>query len=423
MMNLNTISCTFVAVYLAQMLFALWMARLNSIHIRRFGNRVPEAFEGLVDSNKLAEMNAYTIESIRFGMVHKVVVDALLLCLILSGFVTFVGRMSASTQFHEVWAGTLFFVILGVVFFIVELPFDWYHTFLLEQKYGFNRSTLKLWIGDNLKGILLQLGFLILLIVPILWFIRLFPDSWWVWAFLVVVVVELCIIEIYPVLIAPLFNRFEPLKDERLAEEVKRLAEIADMKTSGIFQMDAGKRSSHSNAYFTGLGKTKRVVLFDTLLASHDRREILAVLAHEIGHYRLRHVLKSLVLSLAATLAGFYLVSLLLSWSPMYERLGIDPAQPYVVLFFIGIFLQRVGYFLKPAYTVWSRRFERQADLFAKRLLGTAEPMIGALKRLASDNLANLNPHPLYVWFNYSHPPIVERIGLMEREEDEGRRS
>jgi STE24 endopeptidase len=236
-------------------------------------------------------------------------------------------------------------------------------------------------------------------------------------------VVELCIIEIYPVLIAPLFNRFEPLKDERLAEEVKRLAEIADMKTSGIFQMDAGKRSSHSNAYFTGLGKTKRVVLFDTLLASHDRREILAVLAHEIGHYRLRHVLKSLVLSLAATLAGFYLVSLLLSWSPMYERLGIDPAQPYVVLFFIGIFLQRVGYFLKPAYTVWSRRFERQADLFAKRLLGTAEPMIGALKRLASDNLANLNPHPLYVWFNYSHPPIVERIGLMEREEDEGRRS
>jgi len=418
-MKLNLISCTFVAIYLAQMLCALWLARLNSRYIQRSGNRVPAAFDGLVDAHKLAEMNAYTVESIRFAMVNKMVVDALLLGFILSGFVTFIDGLAASVGPHALLAGILFFVILGIIFFLVELPFDWYHTFVLEEKYGFNRSSLKLWISDNVKSILLQLGFLILLIVPILWTIDHFPDYWWFWAFVAASVIELCAIAIYPILIAPLFNKFEPLRDRRLAEEVEKLAGAAGIRTSGIFQMDAGKRSGHSNAYFTGLGKAKRIVLFDTLVASHDLGEILAVLAHEIGHYRLRHVTKSLFFSLAATLAGFYLTSLLLGWNVVYESLGIDPARPYAALFFIGIFLQRAGYFLKPAYAVWSRRCERQADLFAKKLLGTAEPMIRALKRLAADNLANLNPHPLYVWFNYSHPPIVERIGLMEHEQDE----
>jgi len=175
-------------------------------------------------------------------------------------------------------------------------------------------------------------------------------------------------------------------------------------------QMDAGVRSRHTNAYFTGIGKTKQIVLFDTLIESHTPEEILAVLAHEAGHYRKKHVQKQLIIFSVISLAGFYATWLFIQWPLLFHTFGFSRPLPYVGLFLAGLFWQRAGFFLQPLYLALSRRFEREADIFAVNMLGSPDAMVGAMKRLAADNLSNLNPHPLYVWFHYSHPPVVERV-------------
>jgi STE24 endopeptidase len=188
------------------------------------------------------------------------------------------------------------------------------------------------------------------------------------------------------------------------------LAEKVGMKTSGIFQMDAGRRSAHSNAYFTGLGKTKRIVLFDTLLNAHTHDEILGVLAHEMGHFKLKHVIWSYLFSQVGIFAGLYATYLLMNWNLLYDTFGLNPEHSYLALFIVGVFWQKAGFFLRPVFTALSRRFERQADAFAVDLMKNPASLATALKKMASHNLSNLNPHPFYVWFYYSHPPMVERV-------------
>ena len=197
---------------------------------------------------------------------------------------------------------------------------------------------------------------------------------------------------------------------------MEALVRSVGLKTNGVFQMDAGRRSGHSNAYFTGIGRTKRIVLFDTLLQNHSHDEILGVLAHELGHFKLKHVVKLFLLSQAVILAGLYLTYLAINWNLFYETFGFDPTRFQVALFFIGVFGQRVGFVFRPLFTGLSRRFETEADVFALRLLKNAQPLVAALKKLTTENLANLNPHPVYVWFNYSHPPVPERIHKLEVE-------
>jgi STE24 endopeptidase len=253
------------------------------------------------------------------------------------------------------------------------------------------------------------------LLAPLLWIIREFHNYWWLCGFVVVAIVQLVLVVLYPIVIAPIFNKFEPLQDQALADRVNALAKQLGLKVGGIFQMDAGRRSSHSNAYFTGLGKTKRIVLFDTLIESHDQEEILAVLAHEIGHYKLKHVLKSYILAQVSMLAGFFLTFMIMNWGSFIETFGIDPSRSYLGLLIISIFGKRISYFLKPVYMSLSRKFEKAADEFAMKSRPDPGPFVLALKKLAAHNLSNLNPHPLYVWFSYSHPPVLERISCLER--------
>ena len=216
-------------------------------------------------------------------------------------------------------------------------------------------------------------------------------------------------------MIAPLFNKFEPVRDEALAGKIQALMAENGIRVKKILQMDAGVRSRHTNAYFTGIGKTKQIVLFDTLLASHTQEEILAVLAHEAGHFRRKHVLKQLAIFEAFFLVAFYLTSLLIEWPPLYAAFGFSAPVTYAGLFLAGIVWQKAGFFLQPVYMAISRHFERQADIFAVNMIGTSAPMTTALRRLAADNLSNLNPHPLYVRFHYSHPPITERVSILEK--------
>jgi STE24 endopeptidase len=225
---------------------------------------------------------------------------------------------------------------------------------------------------------------------------------------------ELVMLWLYPVLIAPLFNKFEPIMDEALKDRIVSLMEQAGLRVRGVFQMDAGKRSKHTNAYFTGIGRTKRIVLFDTLLASHPEEEIISVLAHEAGHWKKKHILKQLIVLEVLSLIGLYVVARLLNWPFMYQTFGFGEPIAYVGLFLVGTLMGPLSYFVRPLGSAISRRFEREADAVAVTLMETAKPMRDALRRLATENLANLVPHPLYAWFYYSHPPPSERISRLE---------
>ncbi|MBW2309037.1 MAG: M48 family metallopeptidase, partial [Deltaproteobacteria bacterium] len=348
------------------------------------------------------------------AVINGVTSELILLGSLLGGFLFSVDARLAAWRLHDVWAGLLFFGVLGVIFYILELPFDYYHTFVIEEKYGFNRSNYRLWLTDHLKASLLSACLMSVVLVPILWAIRGFPNTWWLWGAIIVSGLQIVLMVLYPIVIAPLFNRFEPLQDDDLAEKVKNLLQGAGLRVKEIFQMDAGRRSRHTNAYFTGIGKAKRVVLFDTLIQRHPHDEILAILAHEAGHFRGRHLIKQLIVFGVSMLVIFYLTYRLMGWPLLYATFGFDGPRAHVGLLLIGIFLQKAGFFFKPLYMALTRRWERAADEYAVRLLHDFGPLARALKRLAADNLANLAPHPIYVWFNASHPPLGDRVAALE---------
>jgi STE24 endopeptidase len=308
----------------------------------------------------------------------------------------------------------MFFGALGLMANLLQIPFDLYETFAIEQRYGFNTKTLRLWLMDLLKGLVLSglLGGLLLSLFVT--FVTKGGVHWWVWAWSLVGLLELLILWLYPVLIAPWFNKFDPIEDADLEREIQTLMAKVGLRARGVWRMDASKRSKHTNAYFTGFGKSKRIVLFDTLLSSHTAEEILAVLAHELGHWKKKHILKQLLLAETISFAGFFMLAQLLPWPLLYQTFGFAEPIPYVGLFLIGALFGPLGYFAQPIGAAISRKFEREADDFALALVQRSEPMANALKRLAVDNLANLFPHPLYAWFYYSHPPLVERIARLK---------
>ena len=267
---------------------------------------------------------------------------------------------------------------------------------------------------DLVKSFLISAILMGIMISALMAFIAYLPQSWWFWGWMFFAAFQIVLLWLYPVVIAPLFNRFEPVRDEVLRGKIMALLHQTGLWAEGIYQVDEGKRSRHTNAYFTGIGKAKRIVLYDTLLASHTHEEILAVLAHEIGHWKKKHVLKQLAFVITVSLALFYLVYRVVGWPPLYDAFGIVQMPVYAGLFLASLYLGAAGFFLSPAGAAVKRRFEREADRMAFDLTGTAKPMIGALKRLAKDNLSNLHPHPWYVKFYYSHPPLVERIEYLE---------
>ena len=397
------------------MVFSLWLDRLNRRYLERTGREVPETFEGFIDEDGLSRIRDYAIERSRLFQIQKLVSDILLLGFILLGLYVILDDYGARAVSGYVWSGVIFFMAFGLIFFVLDLPFDYYETFVIEQRFGFNKSDFKTWVVDSVKSGLISMALLVALLAPLLGIIQEFPNYWWFWGFAVVALVQFVLVILYPIIIAPIFNKFEPLKDQTLADKVNALAKELGMKVTGIFQMDAGRRSAHSNAYFTGLGKTKRIVLFDTLIESHGHDEILAVLAHEIGHYKLKHVLKSYIIAQVSMFAGFFLTFLIMNWGLFYDTFGIDPSRSYLGLLIISIFGQRISFFLKPVYMSLSRKFERAADEFAMKSRPGPKPFVLALKKLTTHNLSNLNPHPLYVWFSYSHPPVLERINYLER--------
>ncbi len=393
------------------MFFSIYLEQLNCRYVKDKG--VPPAFRSIVDSEKLKKINAYNLSKSRVDQLEHISLDLGLLGLILFGVLAKLDFMSKLIDSYVI-SGVTFFVIIGLIGSIVSLPFSYYRTFVVEEKYEFNKMTPKCWLTDRIKENALSVLFSFLLLSPVLWFIKTYPEWWWLLGFSAILFMQILLAVIYPILIAPIFNKFEPIKDKELQAKVKKQMEQAGIKIKEILEMDTSKRSKHTNAYFTGLGKTKRIVFYDTLVQSHSHEEILAILAHEAGHFRKKHIIKQLTIFGVSMFGLFYVSSLLLNWDSIPTTFGFPPSHSYIGIFLIFTFWEKCGYFLKPIYMSFSRRFEREADLFSLDLLGSSKAIVDGLKRLATDNLSNLTPHHFYVWFHYSHPPLVERVELIE---------
>lgn len=385
-----------------------YLGRLNSDNLKRHGKEIPPEFQGEIDQTVLTRITDYTLESSRFGMTESLFDDALLITVIMAGFIPWLAA-ELYPRFGFIAAGLAFFGVLFFLSWLLGLPFSLYSTFVIEKKYGFSTITFSMWLTDLLKGAAISVVLMGALLAVFLWLLD-FTPYWWFWAWLVFSGFQLLMLWLYPVLIAPLFNKFEPVQDEELKKGIIDMMERKGLKVGGIFQIDAGKRSRHTNAYFTGIGKTKRVVLYDTLLHSHPPGEIMAVLAHELAHWTRRHVLKQFALMEIVSLLALSISAWLIRSEQFYSIFGFTHTAAFAGLFFVGVVLKPLSFFFTPVGAAMSRRFERQADSDSCDLTGNADALANAFKRLAKDNLANLYPHPLYAWFYYSHPPLVERI-------------
>lgn len=402
-----------ILLYLAVLAFSCGLHFLNNRHLKEHGQVVPPGFEGAIDPATLAKSSAYTLAKGQLGLVHSLCDSALTLLFIFGGLLAWYDGWLAGFQLNFIAAGIAFFLLLSLIQALLGVPFDLYSHFKIESRFGFNRMSFGLWCADQLKGLLLSVLFFTVLAAAAFWLIQTAPQTWWLWVWALLVAFGLLLMVIAPYVIEPLFFKFQPLQVEGLEEEIRTLLAKTGLSLSKVQQVDASRRSGHSNAYFTGLGRQKRVVLFDTLLQQLSKEEILAVLAHELGHMKKRHIVKRMVLMAGVALFYCWLVHTLIGWPGLPQLVGLEEASFYarvVILFFLSGILT---FPLTPLSSLLSRRHEYQADRFACELHGHPEDLATALVKMSRENLANLHPHPLYARFYYSHPPVVERVGRL----------
>lgn len=403
--------CAFLAVVCA----GYWLKYLNLSHLRVHGHTVPPEFEDVVDPVMLAKISDYTVENSQLGLIESLIDNMVLIVFLFWGLLGIYDGWITSLTGSFLVNGALFFLILMVAQTIMGIPFSLYRNFRIENKYGFNTMTVKLWITDLLKGLAIGAVISTLVVLGALWLVTWSPGLWWFWVWLFFLAVGIFMMYISPTMIEPLFFKFEPLKVEGLEERIRTLMEKAGLKVSRVFQVDASRRSRHSNAYFTGIGKVKRIVLFDTLLEQMTQDEILAVLAHEVGHWKKKHVLKRIIMTEAMAFCGILAAFWLLRGTWLPNALGLMQTSFYAKAVILGFFFSIVTFPLTPLFSYLSRRDERESDRFAAELTGNTGAMASALVKLSKENLSNLHPHPLYAAFYYSHPPVVERIRQLKQ--------
>jgi STE24 endopeptidase len=399
---------------LSTLILARWtteqlLAHLNERHVRAHAQSIPERFRDLMEPATYDKAVRYTLARSRFNRVQDSFDAALLLVLLLTGALPWLYHHLAGIAPTSTWATASAIILILLALSCLSWPFAWAAQFQLEQRFGFNTTTQRTWWTDRLKSLLLT----VLLAFPLLVLILKMVDGagplWWVWAWLILLAFQLAIVLLAPVLIFPLFNRFDPLPEGSLRQRLCDLADRTSFRNRSIMVMDGSRRSLHLNAFFTGFGRFRRIVLFDTLMSQLDDHELEAVLAHEIGHYKLGHVPRRLIVSAASSLAGFWIIAQL-AQAPAFTRAlgfqepGIGPTL-LLILVFGGVF----SFWLSPFLNFWSRRHEFQADRFAANAVGSHAPLLRALRKLTRHNLSNLTPHPLYSAFHYSHPALLER--------------
>lgn len=399
-----------LASYIVVRLFGCATTLLNLRHMRRAGTLVPAELDGFVEQQTLIRAQAYESDKAKFGISASLFDSAATIIFLFGGLLSWYDGWIRSFQQPFITEGILFMLGLYLAGELIDIPFALYGAFRIEARHGFNTMTFRTWLLDFVKSTLISLVIMAFVAAVAFWLIGSSPLHWWFWVWLFLLCFSLFVMYIAPYVIEPLFNKFEPVKDEELAGKIVALCARAGIHAGKVQQMDASKRSRHSNAYFTGIGKVKRIVLFDTLIAQMTHAEICTVLAHEIGHWKKRHILKSIVLMQAFSFAGLYAAHHFVQGDLLGRLFGADVQTlvgRFILLGFIG---GLVMFPLRPLMLAWSRRNEREADRFSFELTGDSESMATSLIKLSKENLSNLHPHPLYVAVHYSHPPIVERV-------------
>jgi len=387
-----------------------FLAIINLKHLAKHGAEVPPGFEKHVDSSTLTRIRDYTVEHGRVDRIAAVVSMGVTILFLFGGLLNRLNSFIGEQGWAPVTSGVIFFMVLIYGETLISMPFSLYNTFSIEKRFEFTNQTLGLWLKDFIKSLILNTLLLGFLLYVLLWFIRVLPDFWWLAGWVFMLLFSLFLLYISPYVIEPLFNKFKPMEDISLEGKIKETLARVGLKINRVFSMDASKRSSHSNAYFTGIGHVKRIVLFDTLLANHGDDEIIAILAHEAGHWKKKHILKMLVLSQAIGLIGFYLAHKLTAGDLLAEVFMLDIPTTHAKLL-LAIFIGTLALFpIKPLMAYISRLHEIEADNFALQLTEAPGPMANALIKLGKDNLANLHPHPLYAAVYYSHPPMAQRV-------------
>ncbi|MBI3222546.1 MAG: M48 family metallopeptidase [Nitrosomonadales bacterium] len=412
-MTATQFSLFFSAALLATTLAKLWLARRHLAHIAAHRAAVPDVFRTnirLADHQKAAD---YTSAKTRFAMFGTVFNALLLLGFTLLGGIQAIADLCNAWFSNPIAQGMASIVAVLLLFSMLETPFNLYHTFVIEARFGFNKTTLMLYLSDALKGLLIGAILGLPLLFGVLWLMERMGTYWWLYVWLVWMGFNLLILFIYPSFIAPLFNKFTPLQDDSMRSRIESLLKRCGFTAQGLFVMDGSKRSAHGNAYFTGFGKTKRIVFFDTLLERLSGDEIEAVLAHELGHFKHRHVLKRIVTTFAMSLGFLWLLGQLMQTSWFYQGLGVHTASTALALLLFFMILPVFSFLLSPLMAAYSRKHEFEADSYAAKQTAASD-LINALVKLYQDNAATLTPDPLYSKFYDSHPPATVRIAHLQ---------
>ena len=401
----------FIVFLLLKVFSQLLLEKFNLNSIVK--NRADQQVQEIMDEATLNKTINYSVAKGRFSM-FKIVYSSLVLLLVVStGVIPFFYDQVSGVFESKILINAFFIVVFMTLLSFVSLPLSLFNTFVLEAKFGFNKMTFKLFMGDLLKSVVISFVFSFPLALLLFSGIELFPNSWWLVGSFIVIGFQLVMQFIFPKFILPLFNKLTPLPDGELKDEVIHLANELKFNTKEILVMDGSRRSKHSNAFFTGFGKSRRVVFFDTLVEQLKINELKAVFAHEVGHYKKKHILKGFLVGILMTFVGFKLLhwaTIFPSFNLAFDLIPGEIAQTFLVFLLIS---NVIGFFVSPLSNLFSRKNEYEADAYAKQALGEGESLVSALRRLYLENLANLKPHALYSFFYYSHPTFFERRGKL----------
>lgn len=398
-------------VVIAIILFSYFLEVLiETLNLKRISNEIPADFKDLYDQEKYKKSQDYLRTNTKFGLIQSTFSTLVVLAfLFLDGFPLLDAWVRAQTD-APIYQGLLFIGAFVLASMILALPFSYYHTFVIEEKFGFNKQSIATFVKDQIIGLVLGAVLGGALLSLILWFFETSGSNAWLYCWIAVVAFQIFVTFLAPVIIMPLFNKFIPLPDGELKTAINEYAKKQNFELQGIFSMDGSKRSSKANAFFTGFGKLRRVVLFDTLIAKHSIQELVAVLAHEIGHFKMKHIHRHLFVSIVSSGIMFYLLGLFMKNEAMFSAFGMSHVSVYASLIFFSLIYSPISDLMSLVSLHMSRKYEFEADEYAVKTYGSPNELANALKKLSVDSLSNLNPHPLKVFFEYTHPPVIERV-------------
>lgn len=407
----------FLAIIVGTIIFEYVLSFVSrQLNLKSLTTNLPQEFVGFYDEEKYAKSQNYTRANASFGRISSTFNFLLILIVIFLGLFDTLDQYARSFGYSPLITGLIFFGIITIIQDILSTPFSLYSTFIIEEEYGFNKSTAKIYVMDKLKSYLLLLLLGVPLISAILYFFESLENAW-LYAWGLMSLLSVVMPKIYTQFIAPMFNKFTPLEGGELRDMIEDYSKKVDFPLTEVYVVDGSKRSAHSNAYFTGFGKNKRIVLFDTLMDNHTNEEILAILAHEVGHYKKKHIIKGMITSILHSGIMLYILGLFIKMPELHSAMGMSAEQPsvYAGLIFFSLLYAPIELVLSIMFNMLSRKHEFEADEYSAQTLKNTSHMISGLKNLTVKNLGNLTPHPLPVFLSYSHPPVLDRISALER--------